>query len=79
MHSQFQLIQGGRVTPKHVRESVHAQAVNLGHGLQAVAKRNGIGYGEVLDLCIEQERLLAAKREKAAYQAGRLSLWKVAA
>lgn len=79
MNSKFQLIQGGRLTPEHVRKSVHAQAVNLGHGLQAVARRNGIGYGEVLDLCIEQERILSAKREKQAYLAGRASLWRQAA
>lgn len=79
MDGKFQLIQGGRVNPKHVRESVHAQAVNLGHGLQAVAKRNGVTYNELLFLVVEQERILAAKREKAAYIAGRASLWQRAA
>lgn len=79
MASSLQVIDGGRDTAKHVRKSVHSQAVTLGDGIQAVARRNGISYNRVLDLVVEQEREISAKREKLAYLAGRASLWRAAA
>jgi hypothetical protein len=74
----FQVIEGKRDSVKHVRESVHAQAVTLHEGIQCVARRNGLTYNEVLDFVVEQERINAAARSKVAYMDGKLSNWRAA-
>jgi hypothetical protein len=70
--NRFQVIEGGRV-PAEVKRSIHAQLFELGHGPREVARRNGRGEREAVQLALEVEREAAARRTAAAVRAARLS------
>lgn len=78
----LQLLPGGRLTAAHaanvraqLRARVYRQA-ELAPEPQAIARRNGIGYREVLELVMEESGLRARRAHQDGFLQGQRSVWR---
>lgn len=71
--NSFQLIDGGRLSVE-IRRSIHTQLFRLGQSPREVAMRHGIRDARAVAVAIEVEAEDSARRERAAFGAGRRSL-----